>query len=300
MGVGVVWALFWVRLELVAIYVGVPAVLLGVTVWWTARRARRDLSGQPARRARYGRLTGLGIGALVGALTFWDGQGLLAPAVVVTGYLMGVLFGELLAAPTPSGPVRVASLRPRTGSAYLPRWPVRLALAAGLVTVVSPLLFVLLPRLRYGPWQPFVGQDAPRLPGGTLSWPSLETSVPLALGAVVVIVAGAVVVRRLAVLPPVSPDQSTDEQARRNSVWSAVGAVLGVELLLLAATVISASEGLAVPGAGGGAAYQASRALVWSGLGLALTAVMVGCALGRWRRLPAAESATANPHPLHP
>lgn len=284
---------FWMRTALAVVSVGVPLALVGGSVWWATRRGGR---GAPARfstpgsvavaqRARHHRLVGLGAGAAAGVASIWSAHGQSAPALVAIGYLFGVL-GELLAVPVPSGTVRTASLDPREARRYLPRWAVRVAVVAAVLSVLAPALFAVLPRVSYGPWSPD-GSDV--LPGDTLSWPSVGTSLPLAAIAVFGVVAGSLVARRIALLPPVSSDPVVDEQIRCRIGRAGAGAVLGIELLGVAASAIAASGGLAVPRAVGGTDYLASRILVWTGLFLAVSAVVVWCVLGsrRLTRVPA-------------
>lgn len=290
-----VW--FWWRLQDAGILIGLPAIAILVTVWWSTHRGRVDLSDRPARRVFYGRLGGLGVGVIAGMTAWWFDFGF-ETSFVIAGYLMGVLLGELLAAPKPNGPVRIASLRPRTGRSYVPRWPTRLAVAAALVTAVSPVLFALLPRLHYASYT--------GLPAGTATWPTLTISAPLALGAIGVLLVGAAVVERLVALPPVTMDPPISERARSNSVRAAVGAVLGIELLFLAYTMFGASLGFHTPypdadlSPGWVVAGWAFNVLDWGGTILMLAAVVVACALGRWRRPPAVQLATNNPHPARP
>lgn len=288
---------FWWQVQMAGIFIGIPAVAMGATVWWSARRGRINLADRPTRRALHGRLVGLGGGVTAGMIAWWFCLGVaLQTSAVIAGYLMGVLFGELLAAPKPGGPVRIASLRPRTSRSYVPRWTARLAVGAGLVTAVSPLLFALLPRLRYGSWE--------QLPAGTSSWPALLGSAPLALGAIGVLLVGTVVVGKLVALPPVTPDQPISEKSRTNSVRAAVGAVLGVEFLLLGATMITATIGLhtpypdAVQSPGWVVADFASQVLTWSGYALMLVAIVLACALGRWRRPRAPELISNSQRPV--
>ncbi len=289
---------FWWQVWWAGIFIGMPAVAIGMTVWWSARWGRIDLADRPARRALRGRLVGLGVGVTAGMIAWWFYLVTLETPAVIAGYLMGVLFGELLAAPKPSGLVRIASLQPRTGRRYVPRWPARLAVGAGLATAVSPLLFALLPRLHYGSWE--------QLPAGSASWPGLIISAPLALGAIGVLVAGKAVVGKLVALPPTTPDQPISEQARSNSIRAAVGAVLGIELIFLAYTAFGASVGFHTPypdaaqSPGWVAAGIASQVLNWSGYALMLAAIVVACALGRWRRPQALRLISDSPRPAQP
>lgn len=291
-GTSVFGVAFWMRTVLAAVYVGVPVAMVGASVWWATRRAGPPAPGVPAelvRRARLGRLTGLAAGAVAGVLSIWSAQGQLAPALVAIGYLFGVLLGELLAVPAPSGTVRTAVVRTREAGRYLPHWAVWVAVAAGTVSVLAPLLFAVLPRVRYGPWSPDGADEGSTLPGGTLSWPAAATTVPLAAVAVLGVLVGNLLARRIALLPPVAPDPVADERVRCRIARAGAGAVIGIELLTLAASVISASSGLAVPSAVGGADYLASRILVWTGFCLAGLGVLAWCVLGSRRHagLPA-------------
>jgi hypothetical protein len=271
--------LFWVRLVLVGIWVGVPVLLVGALVWSTTRRGA-------AGRVRRARLIGLGLGALVGVVAVWLAQLWLAPVAVAAGYLSGVLNGELRGAPPRTGLVRVASLEPRTTSRYAPRWAVVIAVVAGAVTMFAPAVLSAVPTASYGPWHPFPG-DPFTLPGATLAWPSAALWVPLAVVAGVALIGGALLIRRVTGLPAATPDQSgLLESTRRNAARTIAGTVAGIELVALGALTLFASSGLAVPDQVGGGAYVASRILVWTGLGLAVAGIAVWCALSRWRRVP--------------
>lgn len=279
---GMFGIVFWLRLGLVAVWVGLPVLLVGALVWWTTRRRDAATAGR-MRRARAGRLAGLGIGALVGVVAVWIAQLWLAPIAVAAGYLFGVLSGELSGAPPPTGLVRVATLQPRTASRYVPRWAVLVAVVAAAVTMLAPAVLTAVPAARYGPWHPFDGEPRFTLPGATLAWPSPALWVPLAVVAGGALVVGALLIRRVMGLPD-QPDLL--ESTRRNAARTITGTVVGVELLALGALTLFASSGLAVPGPVGGNAYLGSRILVWTGVGLATTGILVWCVLSRWRRAP--------------
>jgi hypothetical protein len=283
-GGGPFWVLFWVRLVLVGIWVGVPVLLVGALVWLTTRR--RAAAG---RRVRQARLVGLGMGALVGVVAVWLAELWLAPVAVAAGYLSGVLNGELRGAP-PTGLVRVASLQPRTASRYVPRGAVVVAVVAAVMTMLAPAVLTAVPTASYGPWQPFPGDPRFTLPGATLAWPPPALWLPLVVVAGGALIVGALLIRRVTGLP----DQSGSlESTRRNAARTITGTVVGVELLALGALTLFASSGLAVPAPVGGGAYLASRILVWTGLGLAVAGIVVWCVLSRWRPAPLAPDAAA-------
>jgi hypothetical protein len=283
---GAFWVLGWLRLGLVAVWVGLPVLLVGALVWWTTR-GRGDAAPGRVRQVRAARLAGLGVGALVGVLAVWTAELWLAPIAVAAGYLAGVLRGELRGAPPPTGVVRVASLRARTARRYVPRWAVLVALVAAAMTMLTPAVLSAVPAARYGPWHPVPGDPLVTLPGGTLTWPSAELWVPLVVVAGGALVIGALLIHRVLRLPAATPDRSgLLDSTRRNAARTITGTVAGVELLALGALTVFASGGLAVPDTVGGAAYLASRILVWTGLGLAVTGLLVWCALSGWRRGP--------------
>jgi hypothetical protein len=246
------------------------------------------------RRARAARLAGLAAGLLLGVLATRLGQGQLAPATVAVGYLFGLLAAELLVVPQPSGPLRVAALETRYVRRYIPRWSVPVLLSAGVLAIAVPIMLAVLPTVRYGPWHPDA-LDAPQiiLPGGALQWPAAACVPPAAL-AVLALVVGGIALRRVVLLPPVAVDQpGVDEHARRNSARAVIAAVLAIELFVLAAQATLASNGVAVPGPGGGGPYLISRILVWCGFSLPIAGVLVWCVMGWWKRLVVEPPAAA-------
>jgi hypothetical protein len=278
--------IFWVRAITALLYVGLPVLLVGTEVWWAARRARLDAPAGLARRARAARLAGLAAGLIAGVLAIWLGLGLPASAMVAVGYLFGLLAGELLWVPAPTGPLRVAALQTRYVRPYIPRWSVPVLLSAGVLAIAVPIVLAVLPAVHYGPYQPDP-LDAPQiiLRGGALQWPAAECVPPAAL-AVLALVVGGIALRRVVLLPPVSVEQpGVDERARRNSARGVVAAVLAIELFALAAQATLASNGVAVPGPAGGLPYLISRILVWCGICLPISAVLVWCVMGWWKRL---------------
>ena len=281
---------FWIQALFVLFWIGIPVVipvlLVGATVWWATRPARLDMPAGLVRRARLARLAGLAAGLILGVLAVQLGQELLAPASVAIGYLFGLLTAELLWVPAPTGPLRVAAIQTRHVRGYLPRWSVPVVLSAGVLALAAPIVFAVLPTLRYGPWHPNA-RDAPQiiLPGAVLQWPSAACVPPAAL-TVLALVVGGIALRRVVLLPPVAAERpGLDEGARRNSARAVIAAVLAIELFALAAQAILASWGVQVPGPVGGTAALISRILFWCGIGLAVAAVLVWCVLGWWKRL---------------
>lgn len=276
-----------IKLILAAIWVGVPALIVGALVWWTTSR-RGVPANSRARQTRSTRLIGLGIGAAVGVVAVFIAQLWLAPIAVAAGYLLGVLRGELRDAPPRTGTVRVASLRPRTAAGYVPWWAALIAVVAAALTMFAPIVLIAaVPTPSYGPYHPF--PDAPQftLPGQKLSWPSPQEWVPLAVVAGGALVVGALLIQRALRLPAAIDDQpGLIESTRRNAARTITGTVVGVELVALGAQILFASGGVGVPDVVGGPAYTISRILVWSGVGLALAGIVIWSALSWWRRGP--------------
>ena len=280
------------RALLTLAYAGVPALLVAVSVWRAAHQARRDVPDVVVSRVRAARLTGLGAGLILGIAAVWSGQALLTPAAVAAGYLFGVLLAELLGAPRPSGSLRIASLQTRRIRSYLPVWSMPVALCAAVLAIAAPVILAMLPAVRYG--SPAAGDQGSglTLPAAALHWP-VAACVPLAVVAVLGLAAGGLALRRAPWLPPVTPGQpEVDERIRRSAARAVAGAVIAIELFVLAAEAILASDGLAVPAPVNGHLYLGSRIFVWSGISLAAMAVAVWCRLGRWKgtlaSLPAA------------
>jgi hypothetical protein len=253
-----------------------------------------------ARRARIGRLAGIVIGAAAGMVAVWYNQVWLAPTAVGAGYLAGVLAGELVSASQPAGSLRVASLQARGARQYLPRGSVPVAVGAGLLVMVAPVVLALLAQVSYGPWRPDPYDSRAVVPGGTTSWPSPGLSVPLAVIAGLALLAGGVLIRRVATLPqPMGAGQpGPQERARRNAGRAIAGAVLGIELLAVGSLAILAGNGLDVPPGSDADIYLGSRILDWAGLGTALAGLLIWCLLGWWRRGPAGVPEAAADQPV--
>ncbi|MGH3394165.1 MAG: hypothetical protein ACRDPO_05685 [Streptosporangiaceae bacterium] len=272
---------FWLSTLLALIYVGVPVLAVGVSVWWATFRARRDAPRWLVRRARLGRLTGIGVGALAGIVLTWFGRAMVAPAAVGVGYLSGVLVAELLAVQQPTGPLRVASLQPRNARRYLPRWAVPVAVAVGVPVMAGPVAVI---AAEHFGW---TQQVTPAL------------FLPLAVVAALALGLGAIALRRVELVPLAAEGgPEVDEGVRRNTARAVAGAVVGIELLLLAALALVLSDELT----GSVDDYRASSILLSCAAGLAVAAVLVWCVLGWWKRVPPPQSALvpAGPKPPEP
>ena len=278
---GGLWFFFFVVSTLLAIiYIGVPALAVGLSVWFATFRARRDVPRWLIRRARVGRLTGIGVGALAGLVLTWFGRPMVAPAAVGVGYLSGVLIAELLTVPRPTGPLRVASLQPRNARRYLPRWAVPVAVVAAVPVIAGPLAVIVAEHYVYG---------------DTVT-PALF--LPLAVVAALALGLGGIALRRVELVPSAAQGgPEVDEGVRRNTARAVAGAVVGIELLLLAAQALVLSDEISYQ-----AGYQASSILLSCAGALAFAAVLVWCVLGWWKRVPPPESALvpAGPKPPEP
>lgn len=274
---------FWIQLAVAGIWVGVPLLFGLVLVWWTTRKR-----GGAVRRARIARLLGLVVGGLVGILTGFAALLWLAPIAVVAGYLVGALYGDVRDTPTPAGELRTASLQPRTVRHYVPWWAMIVAIVAAILTILAPAILAAVPTPSYGPWQPVPGVT---LPGETLHWPSIRDWLPLAVVAAAALAVGGLLVRRALALPADSSDPQ--ESGRRATVRTITGTVVGIELLALGALTIFASAGLAVPQSVGSTAYLGSRILVWTGLVLALSGIVLWWVLSARRRRPVTPDAVS-------
>jgi hypothetical protein len=273
--------IFWFRVIYALILVGVPLLIVGASVCIATRRSRRGRPGAaipPARtrQARWARIGGLFLGAVAGVAGSFFELALIAPAMVAAGYLLGVLVGELASWPRPTGQVRVASLQARDARRYLPRWVIPATLCTGLLAAAGAIALAVASWFLAG-----------------MGWPPAMLSVLLALFAATGLVAGAVLLPRVAALPqPGGPDAGHGaDQVRLNTARAIAGAVLGIEMLTLGAIAIQASGALAFRFTE--ASYLISRVLVWTGLVLVVAGLVTWPALGWWRRGPAEPPASS-------
>lgn len=303
----------WIWLILAGVFVGIPAVIIGIAVLLRARASRsalRQADGPPAaartqaRRARGYGLTGLGAGLLLGVALVLDQRGGLAPLACAGGYLIGLLVGEYAAQAPAGGQVRAATLHPRRPSDYSPHWAATAVVLAALLTVAAPVVFATAPTISYGRWQPFPGAGF-WLPGARTAWPGWPVTTVAAAFAVLVVLLGVAGLRRVAARPRLtsaeqdSAGQGLDEMLRRQSGRAITGAVLGLELLVLAAILIYGSSGLAVPDPSiSAAAYLGNRLMIYGGLGCAAGAAASWIILSGWIRR-AHRSRPAEGQPRH-
>jgi hypothetical protein len=241
-------------------------------------------------------LAGLGVGALLGVGLIIDNRGGLAVLACAGGYLAGLLLGEFAAQPPARGAHRTARLLARRPADYVPRWAVAAAVLAAAMVLAAPIAFALAPSVAYGSWQPATGVI---LPGGRTSWPPVfPGTVAAAALALAVLGVGAAGLRRVAGRPAAADDAAhgVDETLRRQSGRAILGAVLGIEMLVLAALLIAGSAGLAVPDqAAGPGAYLGNRVMVFTGLGCAACGLAAWLVLSGWIRRPHSRPAAATP-----
>lgn len=311
-GAGFPATLIWPLLILAAIVTGVPVLAIGAAIALRARSARasvllvtggEQIAAPVWRQARRWGTAGLAAGVVLGLLLFAAGRAWLTPLACAGGYLAGLLAEQFTAQPAaPRGHLRAASLQARRGLDYGPRWAFAAATAAAALVAMAPLAFALAPAVRYRNWQPLAGAGF-TLPGGTTAWPGLAEAVPTALAALAVLLLGLAGLRRIASRPPMygpaAPGQpGPDGLTRRQAGRAIAGAVLGFELMALAATLISGSSGLAVPvRAVAPGAYLGNRLMIASGVCCAIAALISWLMLsGRMsRRRQAAGQSEAGP-----
>jgi hypothetical protein len=292
----------WIWLVLASIGIGVPAIVIGTAVLLRARAARVTLrqSGQltgPAsahvRRVTRCGLAGLGVGALIAVTLFADhrpgGLGILAFAC---GYLGGVLVGEYTAQPPARGLVRAARLLARRPADFVPRWAVGAAALSAVVVLASPIAFAAAPAIHYPGcprgWQCITSAGEP-VPGGQTSWPAWPDMAAAAALVAAAVVVGAAGLRRIAARPGPAgdPGQVADDALRRQAGRAILGAVLGLEMFVLATVLILGSNGLMVPNpVTAPGAYLGGQIMVYAGLGCAGAGLVSWLVLSGWTRRP--------------
>jgi hypothetical protein len=298
-----------------AVFVGVPAVVIGIALLLRALRSRSVLragslapAAAPAgtagtagltatvisaareharRTARCG-LAGLVVGVVLGIATVLSNRGGFAVLTCGGGYLCGLLVGEYTAQPRSRGEQRSAVLRARRPADYVPRWAAAMIVVVGTLIIAAVIAFSVERPIHYGAWHPFPGQSF-SLPGGSTSWPSLPVMLAGVAFAAVVVLVGAAGLRRVAGRPQLTDDagQAADEWLRRQSGRAITGALLSLLLLLLAAFLIGGAAGLAVPvPVISPGAYIANRIMVNAGLVSACGSIASWLVLSGWIRRP--------------
>ena len=122
--------------------------------------------------------------------------------------------------------------------------------------------------------------------------------LPLAVVAALALGLGAIALRRVELVPLAAEGgPEVDEGIRRNTARAVAGAVVAIELLLLAALALVLGDEL-----GSSVDYTASPILLSSAAALAVAAVLVWCVLGWWKRVPPPEPAlvAGGPKPPEP
>jgi hypothetical protein len=240
---------------------------------------------------------------LIGLALIAANRGGLAVLACAGGYLAGLLLGEYTGHPPSRGAVRAARLLARRPADYAPRWATAAAVMTAAAVLAAPVVFAFAPAVRYGRWHPFTGYSL-TLPGGQTSWPAVfpgtAAAAVLALAVLGVGVAG---LHRVAARPgPADGAEVTvDEVLRRQAGRAIVGAVLGLELITLAALLIAGSSGLAVPvPTVAPAAYLGNRVMVIGGLCCAAAGVAAWLVLSGWTRRLRRPSPPPDPAPVTP
>ena len=294
----------WIVLLVPAVFIGIPAVTIAVAVLLRARRSRAELPARGASAAardsqpdisaaqaqadrvtRFG-LTGLGGGALLGLALVLDGQPAFAALTCGAGYLVGLLVGEYAAQPPASGQQRAAMLRARRPADYAPRWAAVAIGATVIVMIAASIVFSVAPAISYGPWHPVPGQTF-SLPGSTTSWPGLRVMLAGLAFSALVLLLGRAGLGRISDRPQLTEAgmQSLDDLLRRQAGRAITGAVLSLQLMLLAAYLLAGSEGLGVPTAAvSTAAYVGNRVMVIAALACAAGSIVSWLLLSGWLR----------------
>lgn len=303
---GIAGVPLWIWLIAAAIFAGVPALVIGCALAlralgsrWAFRQPGASAARTHARRVTRAGLEGLGLGLLIGLALVLDHRVILAPLACAGGYLLGLLVGEYSAQPPTWGVRRAATLLARRARDYAPRWAaVAVTVTTGL-TLAVPIAFAVAPTIQYGPWEPFRGAGF-SFPGGQTAWPGLTVTLGPAALSVAALLLGTAGLRRIATRPQPGEgaDRDIDELQRRQAGRAIAGAVLGLQLIALAALLLTGSSGLGVPiPAIAPSAYLGSWIMIWAGLCCAVGGALSWLVLSGWTRRtrPAAGGAPTAP-----
>ncbi len=192
------------------------------------------------RARRWGLLAGLMVFFVVG------GQGTnplaLGVAVVLVGYLLGVLFGELSAPRRPRGPVRLASLQPREKTPLLPAWAYWAPWVTLLPAAGAPLLL-----LGSHPQGVTSYHDPSASCSAMAQWPSAQLLWAVACAALVGLGVCQLTVRRLVQMRYPAEDENlakVDLLLRGISARAVVGGATSLGLALISGTGYLVGVGL--------------------------------------------------------
>jgi hypothetical protein len=200
--------------------------------------------GEYLTRTKRARRLGLVVG-LAGCFVMGSRGGrslALELSIVLVGYLLGVLLGELTAPTRSRGNVRSASMQPREMTSLLPSW----ALWAPWVTLLpaagAPLLLI---------GSHPQGVTAYQTPSSSCwalaQWPSAQVLWAVACAALVALSVSQLTVRRLIQLPRPAEDEPmarVDLVLRGVSARAVVGGATSLGLLLFSGTVYLLVPGL--------------------------------------------------------
>jgi len=305
----------WLWLIVAGIAIGVPVIVITAALLLRARAARATLResghltgparGHVTRVTRCG-LVGLGVGALTALALVADYRrpGVLAVLACACGYLGGVLLGEYTGQPPARGPVRAARLQARRPTDYVPRWAAAAAALSAVLVLAAPIAFAVAPVIHYPGCPP--GWHCVSSPGWVqrdqTAWPAWPGTVTAAAVVAAALVLGAAGLRRIAARPgPAGGSEQVDDVLRHQAGRAILGAVLGLEMLVLGYLLLTGSAGLAVPNAATAPGpYLGEQVMSYAGGGCAVVGLAAWLVLsGRIRRsaAPPPDQAAVTPGP---
>lgn len=163
-------------------------------------------------------------------------------SIVLVGYLLGVLLGELAAPSRSRGNLRSASLRRREMTSLLPTWALWAPWVTLLPAAVAPLLL-----LGSHPQGATAYQTPSSSCGAWAQWPSAQVLWAVACAALVGLAVSQLTVRRLIQLPYPAEDEPmarVDLVLRGVSARAVIGGATSLGLLLISGTVYLLVPGL--------------------------------------------------------
>ena len=163
-------------------------------------------------------------------------------SIVLVGYLLGVLLGELTAPSRSRGNVRSASLQPREMTSLLPTWALWAPWVTLLPAAAAPLLL-----LGSHPQGATAYQTPSSACWALAQWPSAQVLWAVACAALVGLTVSQLTVRRLIQLPYPAEDEGlsrVDLLLRGVSARAVIGGATSLGLLLISGTVFLLGPGL--------------------------------------------------------